>query len=203
MKQKHCISYFDASNMKNKIIPEYIKHEVREALSFYPELENVPIEFKLTKKMSASVMKAQPKFLSLFKSKEKREYIILISRHFDIQKMELHTSYIPRKVLIGWLGHELGHIMDYCTRSSINLIGFGIGYLFSETFIRKAEQTADRYAIRHNMKDYILETKSYILNHTELSDRYKEKIKRLYVSPEQILEFVNEERTKTSQNVFM
>lgn len=179
--------------MRNKIIPEYIKYEATQALSYYPELADVPIEFKLTKKMNSSVMKAQPKFLSLFKSREKREYIILISRHFDIQKMELHTSYIPREVLIGWLGHELGHIMDYHTRSSINLIGFGFKYLFSDSFIRKAEQTADRYAIRHNMKDYILETKNYILNHTELSDRYKEKIKRLYVSPEQVLEFVNED----------
>lgn len=188
--------------MNNKIIPEYIKHEATKALSFYPELKDVPIEFKLTKKMSASVMKAQPKLLSLFKNKKNREYVILISRHFDIKKMELHTSYIPKEVLIGWLGHELGHIMDYHTRSSLNLIGFGLGYIFSNSYLRKAEQTADKYAIRHNMKDYILATKNYILNHTELSDRYKEKIKRLYVSPEQVLEFVNEETTK-SQNVIV
>tara|TARA_R110002096_G_scaffold431563_1_gene647002 strand:+ start:35986 stop:36531 length:546 start_codon:yes stop_codon:yes gene_type:complete len=179
--------------MINKSIPEYIKNEAQMALSFYPELENVPIEFKLTRNMSSSVMKAQPKFISLFKNKNKREYVILISRHFDIKKRELHTSYIPKEVLIGWLGHELGHIMDYHNRSRINLIGFGLRYLFSNSFVRKAEQTADRYAVRHNMKDYILATKDYILNHTELSDRYKEKIKRLYVSPEQVLEFVNEE----------
>lgn len=179
--------------MINKIIPEYIKHETEEALSFYPELKEVPIEFKLTRKMSSSVMKAQPKLWSLFKKKSKREYVILISRHFDIKKRELHTSYIPREVLIGWLGHELGHIMDYHTRSSLNLIGFGLGYIFSDAFVRKAELTADKYAVKHNMKAYILETKNYILNHTELSDRYKEKIKRLYVSPEEVLEFVNEE----------
>jgi hypothetical protein len=179
--------------MLNKSIPEYIKKEAKIALSFYPELNEVSIEFKLTKNMNSSVMKAQPKFMSLFKSKNKREYIILMSRHFDIKKRELHTSHIPQEVLIGWLGHELGHIMDYHNRSSINLIGFGIGYLFSNSFVRKAEIAADRYAVRHHMKDYILATKDYILNHTELSDRYKKKIKRLYVSPEQVLEFVNEE----------
>lgn len=188
--------------MKNKIIPEYIKTEATKALSFYPELKDVPIEFKLTKKNSSSVMKAQPRFLSLFKNKKHREYIIFISRHFDIQKMELHTSFIPQKVLIGWLGHELGHIMDYHNRGSINLIGFGLGYLLSNNFVRKAEITADKFAIRHNMTEYILETKNYILNHTELSQKYKEKIKRLYVSPEQVLEFVNEE-IEASQKIIV
>lgn len=187
--------------MKNKSIPEYIKHEAEMALSFYPELENTPIEFKLTTNSGSSVMKAQPKFWSLFKNKNKREYVVLISRHFDIKKRELHTSHIPKEVMIGWLGHELGHIMDYRNRSSINLIGFGIGYLFLNSYVRKAEQAADRFAVRHNMKDYILATKSYILNHTELSDRYKEKIKRLYVSPEQVLEFVNEEFNKPEKKI--
>ena len=103
-------------------------------------------------------------------------------------------NHIPQNVLIGWLGHELGHVMDYHNRSGLNLIRFGMGYLFSESFVRKAEQRADRYAVRHGMKDYILETKNYILNHVGLSEKYKEKIKRLYVSPEQLLEFVNEEK---------
>ncbi|MDD7885427.1 hypothetical protein [Flavivirga sp. 57AJ16] len=178
--------------MLNKSIPKYLKHEAEIALSFYPELKEVPIEFKLTRKMSSSVMKAQPKLGSLFKKRNKRNYVILISRHFDIQNRKFHTRSIPQNVLIGWLGHELGHVMDYQNRSGLNLIRFGLCYLFSESFVIKAEQTADHYAIRHHMKDYILETKNYILSHTGLSDRYKEKIKRLYTSPEQVLEFVNE-----------
>ncbi len=179
-------------SMTNKQIPKHIEYEAEKALSFYPELADVPIEFKLTSKKSASVMKAQPKIKSLFKSK--REYVILISKNFDIQNRELYMNHIPQNVLIGWLGHELGHVMDYHNRSGLNLIRFGMGYLFSESFVRKAEQRADRYAVRHGMKDYILETKNYILNHVGLSEKYKEKIKRLYVSPEQLLEFVNEEK---------
>lgn len=183
----------DNISFELKSIPEYLKKEAKLALSFYPELIATPIEFRLTKKMGSSVMKAQPKFWSLFKNKNKREYVILISRHFGINNKELQTSFIPTEVMVGWLGHELGHIMDYKNRSTINLITFGFLYLFSESFTKKAEQTADRFAVEHNMRHYILATKNFILNHTELSTRYKEKIKRLYVSPEAVLDFVNEE----------
>ena len=44
-------------SMTNKQIPKHIEYEAEKALSFYPELADVPIEFKLTSKKSASVMK--------------------------------------------------------------------------------------------------------------------------------------------------
>ena len=111
-------------SFKNKVIPAHFHEEAKMALSFYPELKTVPIEFRLTRKMGTSVMKAQPRFRSLFNKKEKRKYIILISRQFGIKNIELSTVNIPSEVIIGWIGHELGHIMDYIDRSSLNLIGF-------------------------------------------------------------------------------
>tara|TARA_R110001632_G_scaffold32297_2_gene83697 strand:+ start:1797 stop:2363 length:567 start_codon:yes stop_codon:yes gene_type:complete len=179
-------------SFKNKIIPALFMEEAKMALSFYPELNTVPIEFRLTRKMGTSVMKAQPQFKSLFFKKEKRKYIVLISRQFGIKNIELSTVNIPSEVIIGWIGHELGHIMDYKNRSSLNLIGFGVRYLLSESYLKKAEQRADRFAVEHQMKNYILATKNFILDHTDLTESYKNKIKRLYVSPEDILEFVNE-----------
>lgn len=179
-------------SFENKIIPDLFKVEAKIALSFYPELKKVPIEFRLTRQMGTSVMKAQPQLRSLFLKKEKRKYIILISRQFGIKNMELSTVNIPSEVIIGWLGHELGHIMDYKDRNSLNLIGFGLRYVLSESYLKKAEQRADRFAVEHQMKNYILATKNFILDHTDLTEGYKKKIKRLYVSPEDILEFVNE-----------
>lgn len=179
-------------SFNNKSFPEYLKKEAKLALSFYPELNEVPIEFRLTKNMSSSVMKAQPKFWSLLKNKNQREYIVLISRTFGIKHRELQTSQVPKEVMVGWLGHELGHVMDYQNRSTFNLIAFGFRYVFQESFTKTAEQTADRFAVNHNMEAYILATKNFILNHTGLSEKYKEKIRRLYVSPEGILDFVNE-----------
>jgi hypothetical protein len=42
------------------------------------------------------------------------------------------------------------------------------------------------------MGNYILATKDFILNHTSLSENYKSRIKRLYMSPEEIMVLVDE-----------
>ena len=98
---------------------------------------------------------------------------------------------IPPDVLIGWLGHELGHIVDYRNRSAFGLIIFGMRYVTSENYIMEAERVADTYAVEHGMGDYILKTKNFILNHTALSESYKNRIRRLYLSPEEIVVLVN------------
>lgn len=178
---------------KNKIIPNEILEEAKISLNYYPELEDVLIEFKFKSSLKKSFMKAQPVFLSLFKSKKKRSYLILMSETFKIDGLELSIKDVPSDILVGWLGHELGHIMDYHRRSSVNLISFGIKYLFSSSFIRDAERTADTQAVSHGMKDYILATKNFILNHSSLSEKYKARIKKLYLSPDEIMLLIKEQ----------
>ncbi|MFD2565108.1 hypothetical protein [Aquimarina rubra] len=184
------------TSTKNKIIPKSISKEVSTALSHYPELEEVHIDFKFKSSLNKSFMKAQPKFSSLLNSKSKRKYVILMSRKFKIDGLELSIEDVPSKVLVGWIGHELGHILDYHHRSSINLVFFGLRYWLSKNYIREAERVADTYAVTHSMKDYILETKKFILNHSSLSERYKARIKELYLSPDEILLLVKEQEGK-------
>ena len=97
--------------------------------------------------------------------------------------------------MIGWLGHELGHVMDYRNRSSLNLIWFGIKYKLSDNHIKEAEIAADSFAIQKDMENYLLDTKNFILNKTNLSESYKARIKKYYLSPDEIMLLV-EERDK-------
>ena len=177
---------------KTHVIPESIKDEVTTALSYYPELKNTKIEFRFKKNIKKSTMQARPKFGSFFKSKKNREYVILISEKFKITGKEFSTRDIPKDIFIGWIGHELGHIMDYESRSKTNLIGFGVKYLFSDNHIVEAERAADRYAVQHNMEKYILKTKDFILNNADISETYKNRIKKYYLSPEEIMELIAE-----------
>ena len=186
-------------NKKQHIIPKSITHEALTALSYYPELKNTAIEFKFKEHIDKSIMQAQPDFLSLFKSKSNRKYKILISRTFEIEGKKFSTENIPENVMIGWLGHELGHIMDYRDRSSLNLIWFGARYFFSDNAIKTAERAADTYAVDKNMDAYILETKNFILNNTDLSDSYKNRIKKYYLSPDEIMILV-EKRDQSKNN---
>ncbi|MFV8838148.1 hypothetical protein [Salinimicrobium soli] len=175
----------------NKVIPSKILKEAKKALSYYPELENVHIEFKFKDNIKKSFMQAQPQLSNLFKGKNKRRYNIYISSKFVIEEEEVSMEEVPSEVLIGWLGHELGHIMDYREKTAAGLIIFGLRYITSSNYIKEAERAADTFAVTHGMGDYILATKDFILNNSSLSDAYKERIARLYLSPEEIIVLVN------------
>ncbi|MDB2462933.1 hypothetical protein N9W61_02395 [Algibacter sp.] len=191
------ILFMTSITQAQHIIPESIKYEAESALAYYPKLKNNFIEIKFKKSIKKSTMQARPKFGSFFRSKKNRRYIILISETFKISDKSFSTKDIPSDILIGWIGHELGHIMDYQNRSKLNLIGFGIKYLFSENHIVEAERAADTFAVNHGMEDYILKTKNFILNHADINESYKNRIKRFYLSPEEIMEIVN---TRNSKN---
>ena len=190
------ISMATAQNidLSNKIIPESLEKEVMEALTFYPELYETAIEFKFKNNIKKSTMQAQPRFASFFKKKENREYLIFISRKIQIEGEVFTMDDIPSDVKVGWLGHELGHVMDYSHRTNVGMLILGIKYLFSAAHIKEVERAADTYAIAQGMGDYILKTKNFILENANLSERYKERIRRLYISPEEVMELINENK---------
>ncbi|GAB3338982.1 hypothetical protein GCM10027299_51540 [Larkinella ripae] len=179
-----------ASFRPNKTIPSVIEKNVLTALSFYPELRNTEIRFCFKQKIRSSVMQAQPVFRSLLNRRELRAYRINISAMFKLTHTAIPIHQIPDAIMIGWIGHELGHIMDYEARSNIGLVGFGISYVTSPDYVKKVERIADAYAVSHGLGHYLIETKRFILDHAELPQAYKDKIARLYVSPEEIVEQV-------------
>ncbi|HEV7381643.1 MAG TPA: hypothetical protein VGN64_17715 [Dyadobacter sp.] len=172
----------------NKKIPLVLSEEINKALSFYPELVDTPIRFQFRQRINGSVMQAQPVLRSFFTSR--RAYQINISALFRLTHAAVPIHQLPPEILIGWIGHELGHIMDYENRSVWGMIRFGLGYLVSLKYVKRAERVADTYAVNHGLGSYIIATKHYILDHTSLPDKYKQKIARLYLSPDDIVEQV-------------
>lgn len=185
----------------NKRIPAIIEKNVLTALSFYPELTHTAIRFTFKRNIKSSVMQAQPVFSTLLTGRKARVYQINISAMFKLTHTAIPIHQLPDAIMIGWIGHELGHIMDYESRSNRGLVGFGLSYVFSPDYVKKVEQIADQYAVDHGLGKYLIETKRFILNHAELPQSYKDKIARLYVSPEEIVEQVKllEEQKQKSQ----
>lgn len=181
-------------------IPEDIRDNVTTALSYYPQLDTINIEFRFKKNIKKSTMQARPTFGSFFKTRKNRKYVVLISEKFKIADKEYLTRHIPDDIFIGWIGHELGHIMDYQDRSKLNLLWFGVKYLLSSNHIVEAERAADSFAVAHGMEDYILKTKDFILNNAEINQTYKERIIRYYLSPEEIMELVKEREAEASKD---
>jgi hypothetical protein len=174
----------------NKRIPAVIEKNVLIALSHYPQLKNTRITFRFQKNIRGSVMQAQPVFRTLMRRKSKRSYRINISSTFRLTHTITPIHQLPDEIMIGWIGHELGHIMDYESRSNTGMIAFGYNYLRSGVYVRGVEEIADTYAVNHGLAPYIIATKRFILDHAELPKAYKEKIARLYLSPDDIVEQV-------------
>ncbi|MHA7864238.1 hypothetical protein [Flagellimonas marinaquae] len=182
-------------------IPDRIKNEVDIALGHFPELDGIPISFKFKENIKKSVMLAQPTWSGLVKPRNKRSYVILISERFKISGEEFKTVDVPKEVLIGWLGHELGHVMDYQQRGNLNLIGFGIRYVLLKEFVKQAERAADSFAVARGMSEYILKTKRFILNNSAIDDTYKARIKQYYLSPDEIMEMVKQQDSMKNDGI--
>ncbi len=180
----------------NKEIPAAIEKQTLIALSHYPELIDTRIRFTFTRKLKRSVMAARPVTASLLRKRDKRVYNVLINPVFKLEHSFETIRQIPDSVMIGWIGHELGHIMDYERRNTWGMLGFGISYGFSKKYIRKAESIADRFAVEHGLGEHLVATKSFILDQTELPEAYRERIATLYLSPDDIVELVAELETE-------
>lgn len=177
---------------ENKQIPQVIERQVLEALSHYPELKDTDIRFEFKKSLKKTVMAARPVVGTLFRNKSKRAYRILINPVFKLKHSAEPIDQIPDSVMIGWIGHELGHIMDYEGRNTWGVAGFGLGYWLSKKYIRKAERVADTFAVNRGMGPYLVATKAFILDHSELPQPYKDRIAALYLSPDDIMDLVAE-----------
>ncbi|GHE23170.1 hypothetical protein [Sphingobacterium griseoflavum] len=185
---------------KNKQIPKIIELQILMALSHYPELQDTRIKFVFTQKLKGSVMAARPVVASLLGPRNKRIYEILISPVFKLQHSIEPIHQVDDDVLVGWIGHELGHILDYESRNTWSVAKFGMLYWLSKRYIRKAERVADTFAVNRGMGRFILATKRFILGHSGLSPRYKDKIAALYLSPDDIVKLVKElEQKPTTQ----
>ena len=189
--QKSNMHQKDSLEYSNKIVPDNIWRETYVALSHYPELKDTPIEFKFKKNIKKSFMQAQPKLSGFFKNRKNRSYVIYINEKFKIEDETFSVKDVPSEVLIGWLGHELGHVMDYRDRSAIDMLWFGIRYVTSNNYIREAERAADTYAVNHGLGQNIIATKDFILNHSKLSESYKSRIQDLYLSQEEIMVLID------------
>jgi hypothetical protein len=130
-------------------------------------------------------MQAQPKIKSIFKKKSSRKYVVKISRNLKLIHGKIDISTLPCEVLVGWIAHELGHVIDYKDRSLFSMIKFGFRYVLFKKFIIKAEKAADLYALKHGLGNNIIEVKNFVLSHADIPAEYKARNKRLYMSPEE------------------
>ena len=136
-------------------------------------------------RIKESTMQAQPvvSLKALFKGV--KSYQIKIAE-FVRDSEEIRVEDLSEDVLVGWFAHEMGHLVDYEPYNNLEMIKYGVKYMLSDQFKRKVEYAADYIAITYGFKQEILASKHFILNNELLDKAYKAKIRKYYLSIEDV-----------------
>lgn len=149
------------------------------ALIHYPELKKTKIEF-VYKKLG-STMAARPRLLTTIRRKGKRSYCIFLNN----VNPEIPIDGASFNAQIGVIGHELGHISNYETKSSWRLIADALRYP-SKKFRRKFERATDQRNLDHGLFWQLYDWKMYAFHHKHADPEYLEYKRKIYLSPEEV-----------------
>jgi len=157
------------------------------ALSYYPELKNSKIIFKFGSPVSTMV--SRPKLKSIFRSGNKREYEVIV-RKSGASKNGLEWNELSFNSLIGWIAHELGHIVHYSHKTSGGILFTGIKYGFPG-YRRRMERFTDNLVIQHDLGYALFEGTDYCINYSNAKPHYKKYMEKYYLSPTEIKERIS------------
>ena len=157
------------------------------ALSHYPELHQKKISLKL--KSIKSTMQAQPSPNFIFKRKNKRGYSIFVNNNPEITG--LNYEELSFNGLVGWIGHEFAHLIDYSSMNNRELLGFITAYIFDKRTMRKTERNADRETIKRGLGIQLLDGVAFFEKHNKVSKKYRKRKQKNYLSEKEIIVDIN------------
>ncbi|MFK8005924.1 MAG: hypothetical protein AB8H03_06120 [Saprospiraceae bacterium] len=175
------------SNLENnKIFVDTYKAQCLKALSFYPELKDVNIEFREAE--IGTTLAARPMITSFFNTDYERKYEVIFN---NASNCEVPFSDLPEEGQVGILGHELAHILDYETKSFGQLLVTGCFYINAHS-IRNYEREIDKVTVERGLGEKLHDAYHYILEESQASLKYKNFKKFTYLEPHEIMEQVQE-----------
>jgi hypothetical protein len=151
----------DAVTYTNKQLPAGYEQETLTALSFFPELQDVKIKFRVKK--SYATLKTKPAFLSMFMPKGHRTYVITISDKTIQKLMPITFENLPEAAKVGVIGHELSHVVDFSKKSTWQSFKVALGHL-NKHYMDSLEFHTDRICIDHGLGKNLESWSSYIRN---------------------------------------
>ncbi|MGQ7870554.1 hypothetical protein [Sunxiuqinia sp. sy24] len=171
-----------AESYVHKKLDATYQEQAQIAMSHYPELKGVAIEF--VRKDIKTTMASRPSIDFIFRKKENRQYKIYIDTQVK-KEQGLLLSDVPYNAQIGVIGHELAHIADYENKTTMGVVLTGLGYLF-HPFRRKLEHKVDEITIAHGLGHQVKEFSAYVLNESNVSEKYKKYKRKIYYKPQQL-----------------
>ncbi|MEM9918816.1 MAG: hypothetical protein AAF990_12010 [Bacteroidota bacterium] len=167
-----------------KVLPAAYELQALVALSYFPELKDVPIRFALWESPFAHT--SRPDWQSMLWPWMERSYTIGIGKQLKTSLAATAFRNLSFNAQIGVLGHELSHIVDYEQKTNAVLMGLGLQYFF-EDFQICFERRTDIQTIERGLGYQLLEWSRSV--HPLLTADGRG---HLYLNPEQILTRIEE-----------
>ena len=159
------------------------------ALSHYPELRKIPIDFQVEKALVP--LASWPKTKSVFNEREKRTYKVVISDNSLEPMEEILFHNLPFNSQVGILGHELAHVADYIQMSYSEIMSFAYAYLFQK-FRSGIEKHTDVSTIEHGLGWQLLEYAEYVRNVPSNVEKGSDWMDKYYLDPQSIRRIMSE-----------
>lgn len=175
---------------QNKELPKGYERQALLALSYYPELEKVPIKFEITETLIP--LASRPDIWSVLLPWKERIYCVIISSKSmeELEPILLHN--LSFNAQVGVLGHELGHTVYYLDKTSIQHLGIAIQYMTS-SFRKEFERDTDQRTIEHGL-GYQLHSWSKEVNEAFKGDTNESTMDSTYYSPSEIKDAIKQLR---------
>ena len=154
------------------------------ALSYFPELSNERINFKLSDINSTA--KTTLTFGSIFK-KINKQYIIYIND--DIKRTGMLLNQASLDAQVGLIAHELAHVTDFKSKSFLNLVWWAIKYTVAKQQ-PEIEKRADKITIRCGLGWPLYHWADFVLNHSTANKQYLKMKQTKYLLPDEILRYM-------------
>ena len=171
----------------NKTYPEDVEIAVLVALSYFPELKNTPIEFVYEKQCEFLITKPKNR---IFIGRRKRRYRILMTTNKDPAK-GMVIERVAFNALVGVIGHELAHVLDYSQKSVFSTAMTSFRYSTSKQYRRNLERATDIATVDHGLGYQLFRIRIYFPEkETKEHDSYLER--------EEILDLIKENHSPSS-----
>ena len=105
-------------------------------------------------------MQAQPTPNFIVKRKNKRAYRIFINDNPELTGINYQD--LSFNALVGWIGHEFAHLIDYSSMNNRELLGFIAAYVFDKREMRKTERQADKETIKRGLGIQLLDGVAFL-----------------------------------------